>query len=85
MKKLYFVETNGYNMLISVDECKKCRYLTETDDFPYLTNLEKEEKKSKILDFLESVEDDSSWEEDCIYDELFNADNKVIAEISVDL
>ena len=38
MKKLYFVETNGYNMLVSVDEDNNCRYLTETDEFPYTVN-----------------------------------------------
>lgn len=85
MKKSYFVETNGYNMLVVVDENNNCRYITETNEFPYLVGLEEEEKRSKALDFLKSVEDISSWNEDCSYDELFNSSNEVIAEISVDL
>lgn len=33
LKKLYFCETNGYNMAVSVDDENNCRYLAETDDF----------------------------------------------------
>ena len=71
MKKLYFVETNGYNMIVSVDKDNDCRYLTETDEFPYMVNDDSEEKERKALDFLDSVEDDSSWENDCNYEQIF--------------
>lgn len=54
MKKLYYVRTNGYDMLVSYDEDKCIRYLTETNDFP--------RNDDKISEFLGSVEDDSSWE-----------------------
>ena len=47
MKKLYFVETNGYNMLVSVDKDKNCRYLTETDEFPYIVNNDVKGKEQK--------------------------------------
>lgn len=62
MKKLYFVRTNGYDMLVSYDTDKCVRYLTEIEDFP---------KDDKEIDkFLESIEDDSSWECDGYVDDL---------------
>ena len=88
MKKLYFVKTNGYNMLVSVDDEYNCRYLTETEDFPYITNDEPEIQKEKALDFLETVEDDSGWEDDCSYDQIFEEfpdDIEIIAEIEKEL
>ena len=86
MKKLYFVETNGYNMLVSVDEDNNCRYLTETDEFPYTVNNDAEEKERKALEFLESVEDDSSWEDDCSYEQIFEEfPDNIIAEIEKEL
>lgn len=54
MKKLYYVRTNGYDMLVSYDINNDVRYLTETNDFPV--------NDSEIEEFLENVEDDSSWE-----------------------
>ena len=79
MKKLYFVETNGYNMLIS-DDGEIRRVLVENND----------EDLSAVKDYeayLKQVEDDSSWEE---YEEPIEAfteafDNKVLAEIEKDL
>ncbi|MCI6676071.1 MAG: hypothetical protein MSG78_04065 [Clostridiales bacterium] len=86
MKKLYFVETNGYNMIVSVDKDNDCRYLTETDEFPYMVNDTSEEKERKALDFLESVEDDSSWENDCNYEQIFEEfPVDIIAEIEKEL
>lgn len=88
MKKLYFVKTNGYNMLVSVDEEYNCRYLTETEDFPYIANDDPDIQKEKALDFLETVEDDSSWEDDCSYDQIFEEfpdDIEIIAEIKKEL
>lgn len=81
MKELYFVYTNGYNMVISVDEHKNCRYLTETEDFPYLLNLNKEEQISAAKEFLNSIEDDSSWENDVSYDKLFTKNVSVLISI----
>ena len=86
MKKLYFVETNGYNMIVSVDKDNDCRYLTETDEFPYMVNDTSEGKERKALDFLESVEDDSSWENDCNYEQIFEEfPVDIIAEIEKEL
>ena len=86
-KKLYFLETNGYNMLVSVDDDNNCRYLTEMDDFPYLIGYEPDERKSRALDFLESsVEDDSSWDDDCTYEQIFEEfPVEIIAEIEKEL
>ena len=86
MKKLYFVETNDYNMVVSVDNENKCRYLTESEEFPYVINDTFEEKKRKALEFLNSVEDDSSWEEDCTYEQIFEEfPVEIIAEIEKEL
>ena len=85
MKKLYFVETNDYNMVVSVDN-ENCRYLTESEEFPYVVNDTFEEKKRKALEFLNSVEDDSSWEEDCTYEQIFEEfPVEIIAEIEKEL
>lgn len=79
-KNLYFIRTNGYDMIVSVDGEKNCRYLTETNDFPYITGMDKEEQKKIARKFLATVEDDSSWNENCTYDEIFGKpENKIIA------
>ena len=80
-KKIYFAETNGYNMIISVDSENNCRYLTETNDFPDISGIDSEQKKQAATEFLECVEDDSSWEDDCTYDQIFVEDVEVLAEI----
>lgn len=85
-KKLYFVETNGYNMVVSVDNENKCRYLTENEEFPYIMNDGFENKERKVLEFLDSVEDDSSWENDCTYEQIFEEfPVEIIAEIEKEL
>lgn len=68
MKKLFFIKTNGYNMVVSIglnsqsNENNSIRYITENRDFPNITGLEDEERERVALTFLESIEDDSSWE-----------------------
>lgn len=86
LKKLYFIKLDDYNMLVSVDEDNNCRYLTETDEFPYITNEEPEIQKRKALEFLELAEDDSSWEDDCTYEQIFEKfPVEIIAEIEKEL
>lgn len=86
MKKLFFVETNGYNMIVSVDNENNCKYLTETNEFPYLVGKERKYKEQKASEFLESVEDDSSWEDDCSYEQIFEEFSvDIIAEIEKEL
>lgn len=85
IKKVYFLKTDGYNMLVSVDEKKNCRYLTETSDFPYLLGMEDDkQKQAAVMQFLESVEDDSSWEDDCSYFQIFEEfqeDIEILGEV----
>lgn len=79
MKKLYFVRTNAYDMLVS-DDGEIRRVLTDND----------EEQLYKVKDYeayLQQVEDDSSWEE---YEEPIESftkafDNKVLAEIEKEI
>lgn len=85
LKKLYFCETNGYNMAVSVDNENECRYLTETDDFPHIVNMDAEQKEQAARKFLEAVEDDSSWEDDCTYDQIFVDSVDVLAEIEKEI
>ena len=60
-------------MIVSVIE-NDTRYLTETAEFP--TNPTPEQ----ALNFLKSVEDDSSWESDCKPEQIFVDGVDVIAE-----
>lgn len=85
MKKLYFCETNGYNMIVSVDSEDNCRYLTETEEFPVITDMDQNEKEQAARKFLESVEDDTSWEDDCTRDEIFADGVEIIVEIEKEL
>lgn len=84
MKNLYFIATDDYDMVVSVDDDKNCRYLTENNDFPLLGE-DPEVNKKKAMDFLASVEDDSSWEDDCSYDQIFVDQINILAEISKEL
>lgn len=79
MKKLYFVRTNAYDMLVS-DDGEIRRVLTDDD----------EEQMYKVEDYeayLQQVEDDSSWEE---YEEPIEEfteafDNEVLAVIEKEI
>lgn len=52
MKKLYYVRTNGYDMLVTYDSKNNIvRWLNEIDVTPFLEQLE-------------TIEDDSSWQYD---------------------
>lgn len=96
-KRLYFIETNGGYMIISVDSNKKCRYLIDNNDccIPYLGHFDEDERCKVAVDFLDSVEDDSSWNDNLTYNDLFSDEvmaswnnpdgNVVIAEIEKEL
>ena len=84
MKKLYFVRTNAYDMIIS-DNGEIRRVMTDSNECNiYAGN--NEEKFENALRILESVEDDSSWE---IYEEtveeLIHGDCEIIAEIDTEI
>ena len=83
-KDLYFVWTNGYNMVVSVDANNDCRYIAENNSFPTIS--EGDEKAA--IEFLQSIEDDSSWDDDCTYQQLFEDhenDVKIVAKISKEI
>ena len=73
-KKLYFVKTNADDMIVSVDSDGNCRILYDSNEcpLPYLCGLDEEEQEKVAIDFLNTVEDDSSWDDGFTYDELFN-------------
>lgn len=74
MKKLYFVRTNGYDMLVS-DNGEIRRVLTDNNDV-LLCDVENPEE------YLENVvEDDSSWEEYSETVEELTTDAEILAEI----
>lgn len=85
MKKLYFCETNGYNMIVSVDEENNCRYLTETNDFPHIDGMDAKNKEKTAIEFLNTVEDDSSWEDNCEFNQIFIDGIEVLSEIERDI
>lgn len=85
LKKLYFCETNGYNMVVSVDAENNCRYLTETNDFPYIAGMDAEQKEQAANEFLKQIEDDSSWGDDCAYNQIFVDGADIIAEIEKEI
>ena len=61
-------------MVVSVDSKKRCRYLIEHNrcEFPHLWQMAEEEREAVAIEFLNSVEDDSSWNDNLTYDELFD-------------
>ena len=63
-KRLIYGETNAYDIIISVDEEGCCRYITVKEWFPNLADCDDDEKAEKAEEFLRTIEDDSSWEND---------------------
>lgn len=96
-KRLYFITTNAYYMIVSVDSEKNCRYLIENCEceFPHLWLMEEEEREAAAIEFLNSVEDDSSWNDNLTYDDFFSDEvmaswnktdgNIIIAELQKEL
>ena len=78
MKKLYFVRTNGYDMLVS-DNGEVRRVLTDNNDV-LLCDVENPAEYLKNV-----VQDDSSWEEYTETVEELTADAEILAEIEKDL
>lgn len=80
MKKIYFIRTNGYDMLVS-DDGETRRVLTDNDDV-LLCDVE-----DPTTYLLNDVEDDSSWEvfENPIEEFTEAFDNEVLAEIEKEI
>ena len=84
-------------MIVSVDSEKNCRYFIENNkcEFPHLWQMEEEEREATAIEFLNSVEDDSSWRDNLTYDDFFSDEvlasmdnpdgNVIIAEIQKEL
>lgn len=61
MKKLYYVRTNGYDMLVTYDQEEKiARYANDIDITPCLGHLDQVEDDSS-WDVAEDVEDLEEW------------------------
>lgn len=85
-------------MLVSVDDYNNCRFLCESNnvEFPKLHDFDREERINAAKEFLEEVEDDSSWtvaEDFDEYEDIYewlnpNGDDsdewEIIAEIETD-
>lgn len=90
MKKLYYVHTNGYDMVVSADAEGRVMSIPQNDEFPILYE---DTKKEQARDFLDSIWDDSGWEDFGVVDDLdewmgLNAahdSSEIIAEIEKDL
>lgn len=99
MKKLMYVTTNAGDMIVSYDENEKViRYLPESNKNPFPDrNSEGRHDLKSINDFLNTVEDDSSW---CQYKDVVDVEDveefleidyndpetpRIIAEIETDL
>lgn len=79
-KKLYFVTTNAYDMLVS-DDGEIRRVLIDNS----WANLRMQSERAN--EFLREVEDDSTWQEFAeTVDELTNgAEIRILAEIETDI
>lgn len=82
MAKLYFVRTNGYDMIIS-DDGELRRVLTEMDCHDVDIDAGFENPEKRAMEILKTVEDDSSWEvEEKSIDDLINSEyDKILAEM----
>ncbi len=81
MKKLYFVVTNGYNMCVSDDG--EVRRVISNECVPQGSSI----TEAEAIEWLNTVEDDSSWE---CYEEPIDEftrvfDNEVVASIESDI
>lgn len=79
--KLYYVRTNGYDMVLAVDDEKNLKYL----NIPSLAKNENE-----ALDFLAKIDMvDNTWEDDVDCDTMFNEIDKfneeILAEIQTEI
>lgn len=76
-KDLYYISTGGADLIVSVDSDKNCLYLNECDwpAFPELSNYEDKEMGRIAKEFLEIVENDYNWHDDCTCDDFHNFEN----------
>lgn len=75
MKKVYYISTNGYDMIVS-DDGEVRRALADSSRFAVC------EHRDRAAEFLNEIEDDSSWEEleETIEEILAHDEVEIIAE-----
>ena len=75
MKKLYYISTNAYDMVVS-DDGEIRRVLADSSSFAVY------EHRDQVAEFLNEIEDDSSWEElEETIEELLESDEvEIVAE-----
>lgn len=75
MKKLYYISTNGYDMIVS-DDGEIRRALADSSRFAVCDH------RDRAAEFLNEIEDDSSWEEleETVEEILENDEVEIIAE-----
>lgn len=75
MKKLYYISTNAYDMVVS-DDGEVRRALADSSRFAVC------EHRDRAAEFLNEIEDDSSWEEleETIEEILAHDEVEIIAE-----
>ena len=80
MKKLYYIKTNGYDMVVS-QENGVVKYITESDAPEFFVG------SKDAMELLKSVEDDTSWNDDITQADLETIINSnetdVCAELNV--
>ena len=75
MKKLYYISTNAYDMVVS-DDGEIRRVLADSSSFAVY------EHRDRAAEFLNEIEDDSSWEEleETVEEILAHDEVEIIAE-----
>ena len=82
MKKLYYIKTNGYDMVASQED-GVVKYITESEAPEFFMG------SKDAMELLKSVEDDTSWNDDITQADLETIINSnetdVCAELNVEL
>lgn len=75
MKKVYYISTNAYDMVVS-DDGEIRRVLADSSSFAVCDHLD------RAAEFLNEIEDDSSWEEleETVEEILAHDEVEIIAE-----
>ena len=68
-KTLYYIRTNGYDLIASVPEnpdwpTMYSDYIADYEYADIIISAEPEDRPALALEYLKKIEDDSSWDED---------------------
>lgn len=78
MKQLYFIKENEKNILVSVDEFKRCKCLSNSSKIPILSDIF--EQTQMAIAYLWTIDTDKDWE-DINYEDVFTNNIEIIAAI----